>query len=195
MYRKIALCILAFAVIAAFGLLPVLSEETPVTQPVKHTYVGNDKCKMCHRGEAKGFIYENWSKTKHAQSMTVLDAEKGETKDPKCLKCHVTGFGDTTAYTLDNPREEFANVGCEACHGPGSDYKNLSVMKDREKAIAAGLIIPNEQTCRGCHNEESPTFKGFDYEKMLPLGTHGKIMAAADTTKPAEEPAKEETPK
>jgi hypothetical protein len=191
MYRKIAVCAFAIAILGMMALLPLLAEETPAS----HTYVGNAKCKMCHKGEAKGMIWEKWLETKHAKSMTALNAEKGETKDPKCVKCHVTGFGDTTAYSLAAPKEEFANVGCEACHGPGSDYKSISVMKDKEKAIAAGLFIPNEKTCRGCHNEESPTFKEFDYAKMLPIGTHGKITAPADTTKPAEQPVKEETPK
>jgi hypothetical protein len=139
-------------------------------------------------------IWEKWLETKHAQSMTALNAEKGETKDPKCVKCHVTGFGDTTAYTLANPNEEFANVGCEACHGPGSDYKSISVMKDREKAIAAGLVIPNEKTCRGCHNEESPTFKEFDYAKMLPIGTHVTAAAKVEEPAKAEQPTKAEEP-
>lgn len=190
MYRKIALCTIAIAILGMMALLPLLAAETPAN----HTYVGTAKCKMCHKGEAKGMIWEKWLETKHAKSMTALNAEKGETKDPKCVKCHVTGFGDTTAYSLAVPNEEFANVGCEACHGPGSDYKSLPVMKDKEKAIAAGLIIPDEKTCRGCHNEESPTFKEFDYAKMLPIGTHVTAAAKVEEPAKAEQPTKAEEP-
>jgi hypothetical protein len=191
MYRKIALCTFAVTILGMMIAWPLLAEDTPA----QHTYVGSSKCKMCHKGEKNGFVWEKWLETKHAASMTVLNAEKGETKDPKCVKCHAIGVGVPSGYDPAAPNEDLACVGCEACHGPGSDYKSLPVMKDREKSIAAGLLIPDEKTCRGCHNEESPTFKGFDYAKMLPLGTHGKIAAAADTTKPAEQPVKEETPK
>ncbi|MFH1011537.1 MAG: cytochrome c family protein [bacterium] len=191
MNRKIGIIILAFVFIGTLSILPLLSAE----EAAKPTYVGNSKCKMCHKGEAKGLVWENWLETKHAKSMESLNAEKGETKDPKCLKCHVTGFGAATGYNADTPNEELATVGCEACHGPGSNYKTLTIMKDREKAVAAGLILPDEKACKTCHNEESPTYKGFDYAKALPMGTHVKAAAAADTTKPAEQPVEEEKPK
>jgi len=193
MNRKIGVVILALVFIAAWSVLPLLSAEEPA-KPAP-TYVGNSKCKMCHKGEAKGFVWENWLETKHAKSMESLNAEKGETKDPKCLKCHVTGFGAETGYNVETPNEDLANIGCEACHGPGSEYKSLTIMKEREKAVAAGLIIPNEATCKICHNEESPTYKGFDYTTALPLGTHMKVETPTETPKPTEKPAEEEKPK
>ena len=48
----------------------------------------------------------------------------------------------------------------------------MSVMKDREKSIAAGLVIPTAETCTACHNEESPTYKGFEFEEMLAKVAH-----------------------
>ena len=39
----------------------------------------------------------------------------------------------------------------------------MTVMQDRAKSIAAGLVIPNAATCTGCHNSDSPSFKGFDF--------------------------------
>lgn len=38
-------------------------------------------------------------------------------------------------------------------------------MRDRETAIENGLLIPDEETCKACHNENSPTFQGFDFEE------------------------------
>ena len=38
------------------------------------------------------------------------------------------------------------------CNGFGGDYKSMKIMKDREAAVAAGLVIPTEETCTGCHN-------------------------------------------
>jgi hypothetical protein len=100
-----------------------------------HTYVGSDSCKMCHKVQ-----YNSWLETTHAKA---TDAAKGST-DPafeaSCLKCHAT-----------NADEAMAGVGCEACHGPGSDYKKMSIMKDREASVANGLIIPTQATCDQCH--------------------------------------------
>jgi hypothetical protein len=51
-------------------------------------------------------------------------------------------------------------------------------MKDQEKAIANGLIIPDAQTCLRCHSAEAPTealkasAKEFDFEKLKKKGVH-----------------------
>jgi hypothetical protein len=183
MYRKIAVLFLAIVVFGALAALPAFAEAAA------HDYVGTSKCKMCHKGESKGMVWENWLETKHAKAMETLDAEKGEDKNPECLKCHTVGFGTATGYNPETPDENFASVGCEACHGAGADYKAMKVMKDREQAVAAGMIIPTEETCTGCHNEASPTFKGFNYEEALATGTHNK---AAVEEAPAEIPAEPE---
>jgi hypothetical protein len=40
---------------------------------------------------------------------------------------------------------------CEACHGPGSEYKAIAIMKDPAKALAAGLVMPAKAFCATCH--------------------------------------------
>jgi hypothetical protein len=40
---------------------------------------------------------------------------------------------------------------CEACHGNGGDYWPSSVMRDRAKAVAAGLVMPEPASCKKCH--------------------------------------------
>jgi cytochrome c peroxidase len=70
--------------------------------------------------------------------------------------------------SLLNPSYDVKNgVQCETCHGPGSDYKSITVMKNREKAIAAGLILGKDdpKLCEKCHNPESPTYKEFKYKE------------------------------
>jgi len=52
-----------------------------------------------------------------------------------------------------------AGVQCEACHGPGADYKKMSVMKDLEKAKANGLVVANQTTCDGCHTGDEHSKK------------------------------------
>jgi hypothetical protein len=160
--------------VAAF--LVAGATQAPATEAA-HKYIGADKCKMCHVSEAKGNQYGSWLKTSHAKAYETLAGEKalaiakekGLAKSPQetdaCLKCHVTGWGQpATAFEATFKKEQ--GVSCESCHGPGSDYKGMEVMKDHAKSLAAGLILPTEKTCTGCHNSESPNFKSFDFKTM-----------------------------
>jgi hypothetical protein len=131
-------------------------------------YIGAAKCKMCHNKPATGQQYKIWSEGPHANALESLKGD--EKNDPKCLKCHSTvGHVDESLVATLKADE---GVSCETCHGPGSGYKSNTVMKSREKSIEKGLIIPDEALCRSCHNEESPTFKGFNYEEYLAKIAH-----------------------
>jgi len=158
-------------------------------------YIGANKCKTCHKKELIGDQYGKWEKSGHAKAFKVLQGEeaiaiakeKGIAGPPseaaECLKCHATaatlGAGDVEKKPLSNSD----GVQCETCHGPGSGYKKKKVMADHEKSLAAGLLIPDEKTCTQCHNDESPTFKGFNYaeaskkiEHMIPKDVKGKYI-------------------
>jgi hypothetical protein len=128
-------------------------------------YSGQAKCKTCHLKQHKV-----WRVAKHANALETLP-EKDRT-NPECLACHTTGYGKTAAEGVD-----LAGVQCEACHGPGSVYKSMKIMSKKayradpaaahQKAVEAGLIIPDKTTCLRCHNDKSPTFKGFDEAAMM----------------------------
>jgi hypothetical protein len=151
----------------------------------EHAYVGVSKCGLCHKAEARGNQLAQWEQTAHARAYDVLagDAAKeaakkvgieGEPqKSPECLKCHVTAYG-VDKKLLGPKHKPEDGVGCESCHGPGEDYMKMSVMKDRERAIAAGLLIPDEETCLKCHNDESPTYKKFVFKEMYAKVAHPK---------------------
>lgn len=100
------------------------------------TYIGAEKCKMCHKVQ-----YDSWAQTKHAKATENAKKSTNPKYDAACLTCHAT-----------NKDEAMAGVQCEACHGAGSDYKSLSVMKDVAKSKAAGLLIPTADTCNCCHD-------------------------------------------
>lgn len=130
------------------------------------SYIGVAKCKMCHKGTAKGEVFEKWEKSPHAKAFATLKA-KGEEKNPKCLECHVTGF-NASGYKVGDPTAaSFEAVQCESCHGPGSAYKSMSVMKDKKQSMANGLIEPNEAVCKKCHNPKSPTYKAFNFKEAV----------------------------
>jgi hypothetical protein len=100
-----------------------------------------------------------------AASPTYIGAEKC---GKLCHKIEYTSWLETKhAKAPGQKTGEFPGVQCEACHGPGSEYKALTVMKSREKAVAAGLVIPTEKVCVGCHNAaKMPNFKGFNFAEM-----------------------------
>ncbi len=141
------------------------SAKTP-----KHAYVGVAKCKLCHMP-----YFKAWSTTPHAKAFAALDSTKKQDQDSKCVKCHTTGFGKG-GFAMGKALVDFKGVQCEVCHGAGADY--MKVMKDPVKVKAAGLIMPTQDVCVGCHNKESPNFKGFDYAAYLAKGVH-KVAAPA----------------
>jgi len=112
-------------------------------QAQDHEYVGADKCKMCHKVQ-----FASWENTVHAKATDAAKASTDREFSADCLKCHAT-----------NASEELAGVQCEACHGPGNDYKKMSIMKDVEAAKANGLIIPTQETCDGCHTGDDHSKK------------------------------------
>ena len=131
-------------------------------------YIGAAKCKMCHNKAEKGEQYNKWLASPHAKAMSVLKAD--EKKNPKCLKCHSTAAGVDQSLVASITVEE--GVSCESCHGPGSLYKVATIMKDQKAAIAKGLVMPTEATCKKCHNPESPNFKGFNFKEYAAKIAH-----------------------
>lgn len=140
--------------------------------------VGSPKCKTCHKAKT-GDQWQIWLDSSHAKAFETLGSEAAKKiavdqglGDPQqaaaCLKCHTTQafLGSEVVVSAKGKYADSEGVGCEACHGPGSAYKSKKVMMDSEAAAAAGLVrVKTEAACAKCHNEESPTFKGFDFEK------------------------------
>ena len=124
-------------------------------QAQDHEYVGAAKCKMCHKVQ-----YASWEQTTHAKATDAAKASTEREYSADCLQCHAT-----------NASEEMPGVQCEACHGPGNDYKKMSIMKDRDASIANGLIIPTQETCDGCHT-------GDDHSKKVVIADNLDNRAA-----------------
>jgi hypothetical protein len=165
---------LFFLLVFLSGLISYsfVNSEEPSDTP---KYIGAEKCAgACHKSEAQGKQFEIWKSSKHSKAYETLTTpeadkiakEKGHTtpavETPACLKCHVTNADAPMTVETFNVKD---GVQCETCHGPGSEYKPISIMKDKQKAIENGLIIHTEKEkfCTDCHNSESPTFKSFDY--------------------------------
>ena len=133
--------------------------ETQDRHPV---YVGAKVCAQCHDGQGMGHQFSKWLGSKHARAYSILAKPEAKAiarlsgipqepqESPMCLGCHATG-----AHVEDWEKDETFcmedGVQCEKCHGPGSEYVEMSVMTDREAAMKAGLLLPTTQDCEGCH--------------------------------------------
>ncbi len=112
-------------------------------------YTGSAKCAACHQPFAEG-----WSLTKHAGAFKTLEAI-GKSKDPECVKCHVTGYAQDGFFSLSST-PGLANVQCEACHGQGREHARES---------SKPMLPVDEKTCLKCHTQiNSPE---FDYKTYL----------------------------
>jgi hypothetical protein len=75
----------------------------------------------------------------------------------KCAKmCHKVQFQSWSESAHAKAGAKGAD--CEKCHGAGSAYMAMSVMKDPVKAKAAGLVAkPDKASCSPCHKAGSIT--------------------------------------
>ncbi len=158
----------------------------PQDPPKKRLYQGVTRCRICHKKPEQGNQYGIWRNSAHARAYTDLGtprarsiASKKGISDPQraeeCLACHATGYANKTRFF--GPKYKIEDgVGCESCHGAGSDYFKkktmIAVLNGELKRENVGLIIPDEADCRECHNRRSPTFKAFDFESANAQITH-----------------------
>jgi YVTN family beta-propeller protein len=80
-----------------------------------------------------------------------------------CLGCHATA-ADAEEWERDESFLLEDGIQCERCHGPGSEYIDETVMRDRDLAIERGLRLPDRDACLVCH---------------LPKGSHDVVLGAS----------------
>ena len=127
------------------------------------TYAGTEKCLECHPGAAAV-----WSASAHARAFATLIARRAEA-DPKCIGCHVTGFGSPSGYRREFGSTKLVGAGCESCHGPGS----LHIREQAGDASVHFTFRPLDAgDCRKCHHGEFS--RPFHWDEFWPSIKHGK---------------------
>ena len=117
------------------------------------TFVGNDDCAVCHNK-----TFKHWEGTGHASAYETLVKAEHE-YDPECVGCHVIGLNYFTGFETIESTPELKGVGCESCHGAGSDHKETQ-SKDYGRVSV--------ENCEICHNgEHSPNFEYKDYWQKI----------------------------
>ena len=117
-------------------------------------YAGSQSCKACHEYE-----YGKWSRNVHAHAYATLEGE-GSQFDPECVICHVVGMDYESGFIseqslglrrkaspsgLTEKSGHLKNVGCENCHGPGSEHIKTGGI--------VGFTGP-KSACIDCHTPE-----------------------------------------
>lgn len=154
----------------------------------KPAYTGTTGCSSCHKISTL-----SWEMSVHAKAFDSLkpgvktqekvkgkfDPNKDYTKDKNCLNCHTTGYNEMGGFKDIASTPEMVGVGCESCHGPGSEYRVLHDKKKnftRAEAKAAGAVYGSldSAVCTSCHVHKDTTFTEkidkkykFDYRKAI----------------------------
>lgn len=119
-------------------------------------YLGSENCHSCH-----GYEYDKWATKAHAHAYDSL-VKVGSQYDPECVGCHVVGFGYESGFLSETSAKDLRNVGCEVCHGPGSDHMK-AVTTER---VDTGISQPQSR-CIDCHTpDRSPGYQGHEKEKL-----------------------------
>ena len=90
------------------------------------------------------------------------------TKYPDCVSCHVVGYGEQSGFVDIATSKGLESVGCEQCHGPGSEHAQSAGQKKMGRVGAGSPSV----VCSRCHDfEQSPT---FDYHARWRVIQHGR---------------------
>lgn len=102
-------------------------------------YEGSESCRICHWYE-----YEKWSTKAHAGAYATLE-KVGSQYDPECIVCHVVGMDYQSGFVSEQETPDLKNVGCENCHGPGSEH-NIT--------MGEALTTEPKASCVDCHTPD-----------------------------------------
>ena len=161
-------------VLGAFILTSTwLVADLSTAQPTDPVYVGVRACSECHEGPETAHQFSVWRLSAHAKAFATLSLPiseeiariSGIPEPPHrarvCLGCHATG-ADAEEWERAEGFLIQDGIQCETCHGPGSEYMDEEVMRDRELAMKRGLRFPTATTCMTCHNPKG------SHEAVLP---------------------------
>jgi hypothetical protein len=140
-------------------------------------YVGSQTCRLCHTR-----IHDAWQETLHAEALETLEAI-GQGDNPACVGCHTVGFGEPGGFVDRATTNALAEVGCEDCHGPGSDHihnvsdESLRPPRDIRAAVCGrchqGSHHPNYEQWQESAHAEIPAHVAEDFTDGTSLNSCG----------------------
>ena len=134
----------------------LLEKQPRFALPNGLEYVGSKSCKLCHEYE-----YNKWSSRAHARAYATLE-RLGSQYDPDCVICHVVGMKHESGFVSEEKTGNLKNVGCENCHGPGSEHI---------RTLGEAETTEPRSDCTDCHTpEKSTNYPGNEqlyFEKII----------------------------
>lgn len=129
------------------------------------TYIGTEACVSCHMEE-----HRIWKSTGHSHAFATLQ-RKGADADPKCIACHTIGFGTPSGYQREFEERRMVNVGCESCHGPGSEHVAQRIAeRNSGDEVLFHFRTLSASDCTQCHYGEFS--RPFRWEAFWPVIEH-----------------------
>ncbi len=131
----------------------------PMPQSKGPKYAGAMACGKCHRGRHAGQPVERVAHEPACARLGRARNREGYGDRPRQGHRRSAEQRRLPEVPLDRRRaaptwpafSPDEGVGCEACHGAGSDYMPDAIMRDKRAAMAAGLQKPTRETCVRCH--------------------------------------------
>ncbi len=112
------------------------------------TFVGQAVCEGCHSDVAAEYATQahgavNWGgsfRNKRDPSNNVITGYGGA-----CQPCHTVGYGERSGFQPDGSTPELEGIGCEECHGPGSNHAAAP------SSASTNGHPSGKETCYDCH--------------------------------------------
>jgi len=144
------------------GSLELIIGNTLVCAGGKKTFIGSKACEECHEEAYKN--YSTYAKKAHSFEH-IMKMKRNLTPEEfeGCLKCHTTGYGKPGGFVSAVKTPQLKNVGCEACHGPGSVHAKTENSKDIIGKLDA-------KACMKCHTRER--VEAFRFMPLIHSGAH-----------------------
>ncbi len=140
-----------------------LQEDMVPGVQARASYAGTQRCAACHSTAARV-----WAQSGHAHAFTTLLAQKADA-DPNCISCHTIGFGTPSGYRREFGTNKLVDVGCESCHGPGSQHVE---QRRAGREVTAHLRSIGAGDCQKCHHGEFS--RPFAWDQFWPHIMHRK---------------------
>jgi hypothetical protein len=131
-------------------------------------YTGSKSCESCHDHE-----FQKWSSKSHARAFSTLE-QVGSQFDPECVVCHVIGMDYESGFISRQENGHLINVGCENCHGPGSEH----ILSN-----GATELAEPKSTCLDCHTPEHSGEYAGNEDAFMEKITHWREPNAAGNVK------------
>lgn len=148
----------AVAAMVAKGKIPIAEAQKKEIAEGKETdgesgcgtkYVGEEVCGKCHADR-----HRKWALSRHARAFATL-VSRNRQYDAACVMCHALAYECEKGKLSLGGMENYQNVQCESCHGPGELHVKSKGRESMEP-------LPSSKSCLKCHTPAKSGERAFE---------------------------------